>query len=104
MSANAYYEVLWPGGPIGVPVAPPAPRPASLAGRRVAFLWDYMFRGEEVFPAIERGLRQAFGEIDIAGYDRFGSVFGGDEEHVLASLPARLRAMEVDAVVCGIGC
>lgn len=98
------YEVLWPGGPIGVPVVPPAARPSTLRGKKVAFLWDYMFRGEEVFPAVQAGLEAAFGTVSIVGYDTFGSVFGGDEEAVLHALPDRLRDLGVDAVVCGMGC
>ena len=98
------YEALWPGGQIGVPVSASAGRPATLRDRKVAFLWDYMFRGEEVFPAIQSGLEDRFGSVSVIGYETFGSVFGGDEEAVLASLPDRLRDLGADAVVCGIGC
>lgn len=103
-AAGSTYEALWPGGPIGVPVVSPAERPPTLHGKKVAFLWDYMFRGEEIFPAIQSGLETAFDNVSVVGYDTFGSVFGGDEEAVLAALPDRLRDLGVDAVVCGMGC
>lgn len=98
------YEALWPGGPIGVPTVAPAPRPASLDGKTIAFVWDYVFRGEEIFPALRTGLTEAFGSASFVGYDSFGSIFGGDEEAVLAGLPDRLRDLKVDAVVTGVGC
>jgi hypothetical protein len=98
------YAVLSPGGPMGVPVSDPAPRPDSLSGKRVAFLWDSMFRGDEMFPVLQAAISDRFEDVSFIGHDAFGSTFGGDEEAVLAALPDRLRALNVDAVVSGVGC
>jgi hypothetical protein len=95
---------LWPGGANGVEANDPAPRPDGLDGKRIAFLWDYVFRGEEIFPVIQAAIDDAFKDVRFVDYDAFGSVFGGDEHEVLRRLPERLKALEVDAVITGIGC
>lgn len=98
------FAALWPGGALAVPTVEPAPRPAALDGKTVAFIWDDMFRGDEIFPILERAIDAAFEDVRFVGHDAFGSTFGGDEHAVLASLPDRLREHGVDAVVSGVGC
>jgi len=96
--------VLSPSGPMGVAVSDPATRPDSLSGKRVAFLWDSMFRGDEMFPVLQEAISDRFEDVSFVEYEAFGSTFGGDEEAVLAALPDRLRELNVDAVVSGVGC
>jgi len=103
-TATEEFAALWPGGALAVPTAAPAPRPESLAGKTVAFLWDDMFRGDEIFPLLERAIDTAFDDVRFVGHDAFGSTFGGDEHAVLDALPERLRAYGVDAVISGVGC
>ncbi|MBI3069463.1 MAG: hypothetical protein HYY79_11465, partial [Betaproteobacteria bacterium] len=57
---DGYYEVFWPRTPRQVGVKPLAPRLATLEGRTVAQLWDYMFRGDEVFALLEEGIQARF--------------------------------------------
>lgn len=102
--SSELYQVLSPEGPLGVPAMPAAPRPETLAGKKIAFVWDYAFRGDEMFPVIEDRLREQFDGVTFVGPDAFGSIFGGDEEAVLDALPEKLRDLGVDAVVCGVGC
>ena len=96
-------SALWPGGESAVAPIEPAPRPASLSTRRVGFLWNHMFRGEEIFPLLERMLEAEFEGVEFVGFDAFGSTFGGDEHAVLNALPSRLGDLGVDAVISGIG-
>ena len=98
------FEVLWPGGPSAVPTLPAAARLDTLNGKRIGFVWDRMFRGEEIFPYLEKQLRAQFPDAEFVGYDAFGSTFGGDEEAVLAALPARLRELQIHGVISGNGC
>ena len=95
--------VLWPGGESAVAPIEPAPRPSSLDARRVGFLWNHMFRGEEIFPLLAGRLGAEFEGVEFVGFDAFGSTFGGDEHAVIDSLPARLRDLGVDAVISGVG-
>lgn len=106
MSAQDHraFEVLSPGGPLGVDVSPAAPRLDTLVGKKIAFVWDYVFRGDDMFPVIEQTLRQKFDGMTFVAHDAIGSIFGGDEEAVLEELPAKLQALGVDGAVCGVGC
>ena len=98
------YRVVWPRSPRGVQRQRRAERLDTLAGKRVAFLWDYVFRGDELFPVLERELTARFAGIDILGYEEFGNTHGGDEHERVGHLPDDLRARGVDAVVSGMGC
>ena len=98
------FAVLSPCGPLGVEIWPAAPRLDTLDGKKIAFVWDYVFRGDDMFPVIERTLTQKFSDISIVSYDEFGSIFGGEEEDVLSKLPAKLQQLGVDGAICGVGC
>ena len=103
MADSEQFEVLWPGGVSAIDTVPSAPR-ADLTGKRIGFLWDDMFRGEEIFPMLQRNISERFDDVAFVGYDAFGPIFGGDEHAIVAALPDRLGALEVDAVIAGIGC
>ncbi len=98
------YRTLWPGGAPAVPVFDPAPRPAALDDLTVAFVWDYVFRGDDIFPILREALAEAYPGMRFVDYDAFGSTFGGDEQAALAALPERLRAAGVDVAISGVGC
>ncbi len=70
----------------------------------MAFLWDYLFRGDELFPVLEAELRRRYPAIEIVGYEEFGNLHGADEKERIEALPADLRNRGVDAVVSGMGC
>jgi hypothetical protein len=104
------YEVVWPRSPRGVQTRRIADRLIGEAGRhplegkRIAFLWDYLFRGDELFPVLERELTERFPGIEIIGYEEFGSTHGTDEVETVAGLPTALANRHIDAVVSGMGC
>lgn len=98
------YAVVWPQGAKTVPVRPLAPRLQSLEGKTVAQLWDYMFRGDEIFPLLETALKERYPGVRFVPYDTFGSTHGSDEREILAGLPDKLKALGVDAVLSGMGC
>ena len=98
------YEVVWPRSAQGVQAKPLAHRLDSLDGKRIAFLWDFMFRGEELFPVIEAELTKTFAGLEVVGYDEFGNTHGPDEHDVVEALPATLQSHHIDAVISGVGC
>ena len=102
--SEIHYEVVWPKSSLAVQTRPLAARLDTLEGKRVGFLWDFLFRGHELFPVIEKELQHRFSGIEIVGYDEFGNTHGGDEAKVIAALPNRLRDRRIDAVVSGVGC
>lgn len=98
------YEVVWPKSPMGVQEQRAAARLDDLAGRRIGFLWDHLFRGDELFPVLEKELVQRYPAIEIVGHEVFGNTHGADEVEMIAALPGELRARQVDAVVSAMGC
>ncbi len=98
------FDVVWPKSARAVQARRAAARPATLDGARIAFLWDHVFRGDEVFPLLERELRVRHPSIDVLGHDEFGNTHGSDEKQMLGRLPEVLRDRGVDAVVSGMGC
>ena len=98
------YDVVWPRSPRGVQQQRQADRLPDLSGRTVAFLWDFVFRGDELFPVLEKALVERFDGIEIVGFEEFGNLHGADEKQRVGRLPDDLRSRGVDAVVSGMGC
>lgn len=104
MATHNHYSVVWPRSPKSLEVKPLAPRLASLQGRTVAFVWDYLFRGDEIWPILKEALGERFPGMRFIDHDAFGSTHGEDERRVLAELPGKLKSLGVEAVVSGMGC
>ena len=102
--ARNQYEALWPRSPRQVGVKPLARRLESLEGKTVAQLWDYVFRGDEVFGLLEKELSAKYPGMRFINWREFGNTHGSDEHQVLAALPTRLKELKVDAVISGMGC
>lgn len=98
------YSVVWPRGRMTVEVRPLAERLESLNGKTVCELWDYLFRGDEIFPWIRDGLRARFPDVDFVRYDEIGSTHGEEAAGVIAGLPRKLREVGADAVISAMGC
>lgn len=98
------YDVVWPRSPRGIQQRRRAARLDTLAGKRVAFLWDYLFRGDELFPVLAEQLEARFLDVEIVDYTEFGNLHGADEKERVACLGDDLRKRHVDAVVSGMGC
>lgn len=98
------YAVVWPGSAMGVQARRAAPRLASLDGARVLFLWDYLFRGDELFPVLEKELVARYPGVTVISHEEFGNTHGSDEVTRIAGLGEFLTDRRVDAVVSGMGC
>jgi len=104
MPADVAYEALWPRSPRQVGVKPLARRLDTLNGKTIAQLWDYVFRGNEVFALLEEGLKKRYPDVRFVNFKEFGNTHGSEEREVLASLPRKFKEMGVDAVISGMGC
>jgi hypothetical protein len=102
--SNPQYAALWPRGPRQAKVKPLAKRLDTLEGKTVAWVWDYVFRGNEVFEQLEQSLRAKYPGVKFLHWDQFGNTHGSDERNVVANLPQKLRELGADAVVSGMGC
>ena len=101
---DGYYEALWPRSPRQAKVKALAPRLDTLEGKTVAQVWDYVFRGNEVFEFLEEGLKARFPGVRFVSWREFGNTHGFEEREVVAALPGKLKAMRADAVISGMGC
>ncbi len=101
---DGYYEVVWPRTERRMGLVPAARRLPTLAGKRVAQLWDYVFRGDEIYEQLEEHLRARFPGVEFVSWREFGNTHGDQEREILATLPERLAALKVDAVISGMGC
>ncbi len=98
------YDVVWPRSPRGIQQRRRADRLDTLDGKRVAFLWDYLFRGDELFPVLATELTRRYRAVEIIDFAEFGNLHGSDEKERVGRLGDDLRDRGVDAVVSGMGC
>jgi hypothetical protein len=98
------YDVVWPKSPRGGQRHRAAARLDSLDGKRIGFVWDYMFRGDEIFPALADALMHTFDGLEVVGYDVFGNIHGPDEHALVEALAGTLAEHRIDAVLVGNGC
>ena len=104
MAEPGQYAVVWPRSEKAVEIKPLAPRLDSLDGKKVAFLWDYLFRGDEIWSIVKDELAQRHPGIRFVDFEEFGSTHGEEEHQILAELPGKLKQFGVDAIVSGMGC
>lgn len=97
------FEVLWPLARRAVRVHAAAPRVPDLSGKTVAEFWDYIFRGDVIYPMIREGLRARFPGIRFIEYTEFGNFHGARARELVGELQGKLRRHRVDAVISGIG-
>ena len=98
------YDVVWPRGRRLVERTPLARRLRTLDDMTIAFLWDYVFRGDEILPIVEREITKRFRGVRFVSWGTFGPIYGGAERRTIEALPDRLRERRVDAVVSAVGC
>ena len=103
-SSDGYYEALWPRSPRQVKRKTLSKRLDTLEGKTIAQLWDFVFRGDEVFAVLEQGLKERFPNVRWVSWKDFGSTHGSEERKVLASMPQRFKELGVDAAISGMGC
>jgi hypothetical protein len=99
----AQFEVLWPLARKAKRAESTATAVGDLSGKTVAELWDYIFRGEIIYPAIRERLRERYPGIKFVDYTHFGNIHGPKQRDIVAGLAAKLRELKCDAVISGIG-
>jgi len=102
-TSEPVYDVVWPLAPSAAPSATLATRSADLNGKIVGELWDYLFKGEEIFPLIRKKLAARYPGIRFVPFEVFGSTHGRDEKELAATLPGLLRQHGCDAVISAVG-
>lgn len=98
------YEVVWPRGNKTKEITRFAKRLHTLEGKTIGELWNWVFRGDEIFPAIETEMTKRYPGIKFVNYEVFGSMHGGEEGKVIEALPDKLKQNACDAIIAGVGC
>lgn len=96
--------VYWPGAPRQGGEKPLARRLQTLDGKRIALLWGWLFRGDEVYELLQKALAERHAGISFIHWNEFGSIHGNDEREVVAALPEKLKRLGADAVLTAMGC
>jgi hypothetical protein len=97
------FEVVWPRGKKAYADSDTVARIADLSGKTVAAVWDYLFRGDEMFEIVSEKLAARYPGIRFVPYEAFGNVHGSRQRELVAALPQKLRLHEVDAVITSVG-
>ena len=71
----------------------------GLTGKKIALVWDYLFRGDDVFRLVRERFERS--GVEFVDHEVFGDVHGHDE--LLGQLPSRLREMAADAAIVATG-
>ena len=106
-NSKTQFEVLWPLGRKAVRVRSAAARLPDLAGKTVGELWEYIFRGEVVYPIIREHLRARFTGIKFVEYSVFGNFHGANSKEIVVGLaPQSIRQDPAGraAALCRIRC
>ncbi len=97
------FKVLWPLARKAVKAHTAAQPIPDLSGKTVGELWDYIFRGDVMYPMIREHLRALYPGIKFVDFSVFGNTHGPKEKQVIAELADKLKAHGCDAVISGIG-
>jgi hypothetical protein len=98
------YDVVWPAGKKTISNAKLAKRPDTLNGKVIAELWDWVFKGDIMFEALRKAIKEQYPDATFISWEEFGEIHGPNEDEVLKALPGKLKDFNVDVVICGVGC
>ena len=97
------YQVVWPQGQRVFSDGDTVERVGDLSGKTIAAIWDYLFRGDEIFAIVTGKLAECFPGMKIVSHEVFGNTHGSKQRELLAEVPDKLRLHEVDAVISLVG-
>jgi hypothetical protein len=103
-ASDRLFEVAWPRGEKAIESIPLAKRLDTLEGKTIGIMWDWVYRGDEMFPVVEEELAKRFPGITFVGYDEFGNPHSAHEAEVLQNLPGLAEKHGCDAFIVGVGC
>jgi hypothetical protein len=78
-----------------------SPGLGSLDGRRIAFVWNYLFRGNDAFALARKRLASRYRDVEFVDFEVFGNL--DDNAELIDELPARFRELEVDGAFIATG-
>lgn len=97
------YEVVWPLGKAATDPITLSPPVSDLSGKKVGELWDWLFKGDQMFSVVRERLRARYPDINFVDYNVFGNTHGRKEREIIAALPDLLRTQGCEVVISGVG-
>ena len=73
----------------------------GLAGKKIALVWDYLFRGDDVFRLVKERFCAERSGVEFVDHEVFGDILGPDD--LLDQLPTRLDELGVDGTIVATG-
>jgi hypothetical protein len=73
----------------------------GLTGKKIALVWDYLFRGDEVFRLVKERFHAEQPGVEFVDHEVFGNIHGDDE--LLEQLPSRLEELGADGTIVATG-
>lgn len=102
-SAEPLYEVVWPLGKFVTSPVPLAPGLSDLNGKTVCEIWDWVFRGDQMYSVLNEELRKSYPDIKIVDHETMGNSHALGEREYVANLSVLLRKHGCDAVISATG-
>ncbi len=96
-------QVVWPLGKSANRGLKLQPRLDDLNGKVIGELWDNLFRGEDIFPAIREALKEKYPGVRFVDYTHFGDVSGPQQKETIDKLAGRIKEYGADAMITGVG-
>jgi hypothetical protein len=97
------YEVVYPLGRPKANEQAVAPRLSTLDGMTIAELSNHKFGAGITFEVLEKALTRRYPKLRLVPHAEFGNTYGNAESEIISELPAKLKALKVDAVISGNG-
>ena len=102
-SDEPLYEVVWPLGRFVSPPVDPAPALEDLNGKTVCELWDWVFRGDQMYAVINAELRKKFPGVKFVEWQHLGNTNANNARDYVSNLPALLKQHGCDAIISAVG-
>jgi|APGre2960657404_1045060.scaffolds.fasta_scaffold302137_2 hypothetical protein len=96
-------EVVWPLGKKANPETDTVARVEDFSGKTIAAIWDYLFRGDEIFRIVTEKMAERFPGMKVVSYEVFGNNHGSRQHELIKQVPDKLRQHKVDAVISLVG-
>ena len=97
------YDVVWPLGKLDTEPVPASQPVEGLHNKRIGELWDWLFKGNEMFSIIREKLNERYSGLEFVPYTEFGTTMGPNDRENIARLPEVLRERGCDAVISAVG-
>lgn len=101
--AHIEFEVVWPLGRRHANRVEAVPPIGALNKKRIALIWDYRFKGDQMFEMVKEYLSARYPDVEYLDHQVFGNIHGPDEDELINGLPEKLRALEVDGAIISVG-